>query len=105
MFAVIYSGKIKPEREEEYKRLWHTIAEYFMTHCGALGSCLHKATNGSWVAYSRWPNKSTRDAVYLEENRKFLPEEIRNAFEQFNGCILERDPEICLDVIDDLLLQ
>ncbi|MGD9591231.1 MAG: hypothetical protein AB7V32_01770 [Candidatus Berkiella sp.] len=105
MFAVIYSGKIKAGYEEKYQKYWHIIAEFFVTHCGALGSCLHKTSDGSWLAYSRWPDKATRDAVFLEENRKTLPVEIQNTFQSFSECILEQAPEICLEVIDDLLLQ
>lgn len=105
MFAVIYSGKIKPEREEEYMKLWHIITEYFVSHCGALGSCLHRTTDNTWVAYSRWPDKSTRDAAFLDKSSPLLTPEIIQALDQFKDCILEQAPEICLEVVDDLLLS
>lgn len=42
MFAVIYRGYVKPNKEKEYRQLWHQIATYFVEKRGALGSCLHK---------------------------------------------------------------
>ncbi len=64
MFAVIYRAYIKTGMEEEYQKYWHKIATYFIENCGALGSCLHKTEEGYWLAYSRWPDKATRDAAW-----------------------------------------
>lgn len=46
MFAVIYRGYIKADKEDEYKKHWHAIAKYMVEKRGALGSCLHKAEDG-----------------------------------------------------------
>ena len=108
MFAVIYQSYLNPGREADYQRAWHQIASYFVAKRGALGSCLHKAEDGKWIAYSRWPDKATRDASWPGQNAPSneLPEEIRQAILMVKDCI-DQDrklPDICMDVVNDLLL-
>ena len=109
MFAVIYQGYIKTDREDDYKKSWHKIATYFTKHRGAIGSCLHQAENGLWLAYSRWPNRDTRDASWPGDSAlsKDLPDDIKVAVAMLKDCLdQERQlPEICMDVIDDLLIK
>ena len=64
MFAVIYRAYLKVGTESEYQHLWNLVVHYFVKHCGALGSCLHQTEEGFWLAYSRWPDKATRDAAW-----------------------------------------
>ncbi|MBA2651631.1 MAG: hypothetical protein H0U73_05120 [Tatlockia sp.] len=68
MFAVIYRFELKKDQEEVYQECWAKISDYFIMKCGALGSCLHKGKDGLWVAYSRWPDKETRDLAWPGEN-------------------------------------
>lgn len=107
MFAVIYRGYIQKEKEEDYQKNWHRIASYFIEHCGALGSCLHKTEDGMWLAYSRWPDKATRDAAWPGENAPSdkLPNDIRQAILAIKNCADQEKkfPEICMEVVDDLL--
>ena len=108
MFAVIYRGYLKSaHKEEQYKKAWHTVASYFVAHRGALGSCLHKTDDGMWVAYSRWQDKATRDASWPGEDAPSseLPQDIRDAIYAIKNCSdQERQlPEICMEVVDDLL--
>ena len=107
MFAVIYRAFIKPGLELEYQEAWRECASYFVKCRGALGSCLHKTSEGMWVAYSRWPDQQTRDASWPGENTPSseLPSEIRNAVLTIKDCLDQerKIPEICMEVIDDLL--
>lgn len=109
MFAVIYQAYLKPGREMEYQELWNKIASYFAQHRGAIGSCLHRSQDGFWLAYSRWPDRATRDASWPGENpsSEDLPDDIRSAISGIKDCIDQerKMPEICLEVINDLLLQ
>ena len=110
MFAVIYQAYLKPGREAEYRKAWNTVAKYFVQQRGALGSCLHQTSDGIWLAYSRWPDKKTRDASWPRENEKSsteLPPDICKAVLIIKDCLdQERKlPEIHMEVIDDLLLQ
>ncbi len=109
MFAVIYQGYLKPGRENEYQEAWSKVAQYFIKYRGAIGSCLHRTSDGLWVAYSRWPDKKTRDSSWLGENAlsEELPLEIRNAILIIKEC-LDSDPKIsdlCMEVVNDLLLS
>jgi hypothetical protein len=110
MFAVIYQFKLKPQQEANYQKLWHIVATYFIQHRGALGSCLHKGDDGLWVAYSRWPDKQTRDQSWSNDNQSnvLLPAEIRATIEKIQSIKkenqdLEQYDEICLEVVEDLL--
>jgi hypothetical protein len=107
MFAVIYRAFIKPGLEFEYQAAWRQVASYFVNSRGALGSCLHKTSEGMWLAYSRWPDKATRDASWPGENApsEVLPDEIKKAIVKIQNCIdqTQKLPEICMEVVDDLL--
>ena len=108
-FAVIYRSYIKSGCEAKYQKNWHIIARYFVENCGAIGSCLHQAEDGMWLAYSRWPDKATRDVAWPGDNdpSEKLPAEVRSAILTIKECKdKSRDlPEICLNVVDDLLLN
>jgi hypothetical protein len=109
MFAVIYQSYIKLGRESEYRAAWNTVARYFVNHRGAIGSCLHRTPDGLWLAYSRWPDKKTRDASWPGENAPSveLPTEIVQAILTIKDS-MDQDrklPDICMEVVDDLLLK
>jgi N-acetylglutamate synthase-like GNAT family acetyltransferase len=108
-FAVIYRSYLKPNRESDYQNAWKTVAQYFVKHRGAIGSCLHQTSDGMWVAYSRWPDQKTRDASWSGEHAPSdeLPQEIRDAVKTIQDC-LDPDrklPDICMQVVNDLFLS
>lgn len=108
-FAVIYRGYILPGKENDYKNAWKIVAQYFVDYRGAIGSCLHQTPEGLWVAYSRWPDQKTRDASWPGDNAPSseLPNKVREAISLLKNC-LDQDrklPDICMEVIDDLLLD
>lgn len=107
MFAVIYRGSILPGREADYQQAWNQVATYFKESRGALGSCLHKSEAGEWIAYSRWPDKQTRDASWPKDDTvcQTINLEIRDAILRLKGCIDPDRPfeEICMELTDDLL--
>ena len=109
MFAVIYQSYIKKGREAEYQKAWNTVARYFVEERGAIGSCLHRTSEGLWLAYSRWPDKKTRDVSWPGENvhpSNELPPEICKAILTIKDCIDPelKLPDICMEVVDDLFL-
>ena len=110
MLAVIYRFKLKPHQEQEYRALWNALVSYFKEECGATGSVLHKDKDNLYVAYSRWPDKKTRDAAWPGKNNpnKKLPPKIQETIIQMQKIAkenedLEQFEEICLDVLDDRL--
>jgi hypothetical protein len=109
MIAVIYQGYTKSGREDEYREAWNTVARYFVEKRGAIGSCLHRTPDGMWLAYSRWPDEKTRNASWpgKDDPSRELPDEIRKAILTIRDCLDEERklPDICMEVIDDLLLK
>lgn len=112
-FAAIYQSYIKDGETGAYRQAWHTVATYFVQNRGALGSCLHQMEDGRFVAYSRWPDKATRDASWPGENAPaaVLPQVVREAILIMKSCAdQERNianhvvREMCLGVVEDLLL-
>ncbi len=107
-FAVIYRGYLLPGKEADYQNAWHVVAQYFVKHRGAIGSCLHLSSDGMWIAYSRWPDKKTRDASWPGENApsNALPCEIQKAIITIQNCLdPERKlPDICMEVVKDFLI-
>ena len=71
MFAVIYRAYLKAGTELEYQHFWNLVANYFIKHCGALGSCLHQTEEGFWLAYSRGQIKQ-REMLHGQA-KKLLP--------------------------------
>lgn len=111
MFAVIYRFTLKPHQEVIYQQYWHKIATYFAQERGAIGSCLHKGDDNLWVAYSRWPDKATRDATWPGDNapNEELPEDIRDTIQKIQAITIENQDlkkydEICLEVVEDLFI-
>lgn len=110
MFAVIYRFRLKPEQVDAYKTNWNIIVDYFKKYRGAIGSCLHKGDDDLWVAYSRWPDRKTRDAAWPGDDQPSanLPPHIRAAIQSMqrikqDNNDLEQFDEICLEVIEDRL--
>lgn len=104
MFAVIYRGYVKPELESPFREYWKIVASYFVNERGALGSTLHQAEDGMWIAYSKWPDKATRDASWPRDKEKVnvdIPLHIQRAIEGLKACI-EQLPEICMEVREEV---
>ena len=103
-FAVIYRFYLQPSKEEKYVSHWKIVSNYFTKQRGAIASTLHKTEEGYWLAYSKWPDKKTRDASWQNEGIKSdLPEKIQKAIEVMKSCgdtQKESFPEICMAIIE-----
>lgn len=106
MFAVIYRGFIFAGKEDEYRKNWNIIANYFIKERGALGSTLHQTDTGEYIAYSRWPDKMTRDLSW-GNNDIMINKHIDESIKILKSCIDKSKPhdEICMDVLDDFILS
>ena len=62
MFAVLYRWQIEPGMEEQFADGWHRVTRAIHASCGSYGSRLHRADDGTWFAYARWPDAAGRDA-------------------------------------------
>src|SRR4030095_13617684 len=59
MHIVIYRWRSKPEQEEVFVRGWLRVTQAIYRTRGSLGSRLHRADDGTWVAVAQWPDRST----------------------------------------------
>jgi quinol monooxygenase YgiN len=105
MFAVIYQSYVKPGREEGFQSAWEKVARYFVEKRGALSSTLHRTEAGYWLAYSRWPDKKTRDASWPKDHAPSseLPPDIQDAILKIQDCLDQerKIPEICMEIISE----
>lgn len=97
MFAVIYRWRIKPELEHQFVESWSEITEYLLGNFNALGSRLHRGSDGLWYAYAQWRTLEERDLAF--QNMPKMP-----AREKMIQTIEERFPEIKLETISDYLI-
>lgn len=97
MFVALYRWKVKAGQEKNFLAGWHRRTEEIYQHCGSLGSRLHQAEDGVWVAYAQWPDRQTYDAA---QNMPALDVAARLTFRE---SIAEAYPDIYMHVTDDLL--
>jgi hypothetical protein len=53
----MYKWKVDPANGEAFEREWSEGTQKIYETLGSLGSSLHKAENGIYVAYARWPTR------------------------------------------------
>lgn len=105
MFAVIYRGFVKPEKEKVFRKAWREVATFFVEERGACGSSLHRAEEGMWVAYSRWPDQTTRDASWPSDEEEVnvgFPTHVKKAIEELKNCFENEEPQICMELVDEV---
>lgn len=104
MFAVIYRAFVYPHLDEEYRQHWKTIADYFIKHCGAIGSTLHQTAAGEYIAYSRWPHRETRDKYWGEEATHAFEDDIQQTITKLKACLDMSKPydEIAMEIVEAL---
>lgn len=59
MFAVIYNFQVRQGQEEQFELAWSKRTEEIKTTYGGLGSRLHRASDGRWIAYAQWPSRES----------------------------------------------
>lgn len=80
MFIVLYRWELKPEQVKEFKEGWSEIVHRNIEKYGALGSRLHKASDGSWYSYSQWNNRSCwQSAFNLDDSNQTARQKMVNA--------------------------
>jgi len=96
MFAVIYRWRLHPGHEEQFVDGWNLRTRAIQRSCGSYGSRLHRADDGSWVAYARWPDEQTR--------KECQPDDTEGA-RLMGEAIAESLPEITMQIVSDLLAE
>ena len=97
MFIAVYRWKLKEGREHSFREGWRRRTEEIYRRCGSLGSRLHRAEDGTWVAYAQWPDRraweaSQGSAAVDAEASRMMRESIEVSH-----------PPVLMEVVDDLL--
>lgn len=97
-FCVIYRWTILAGKEEQFQAAWATLTEEIRDHAGGLGSRLHRAADGTWLAYAQWPSREAWDAADVATARA------RQAGAALAATVAERWDPILLDPVQDYLM-
>lgn len=100
MFIVIYSFKVKPGREVDFKAAWRALTQLIYQYEGSLGSRLHKNNSHEYIAYAQWPDRET----WKNSGAKMPPEADLARAEMKNACTLIATLYE-LEMEDDLLAE
>ena len=97
-FCVLYRWKIVPGKEKQFRRAWEILTREIRDHEGGLGSRLHRASDGTWVAYAQWPNRQTWEEAAVKT------EDGRAAQQMLSDIIEQRMEPITLEPVSDFLI-
>lgn len=97
MFIVLYRWKLIEGREDRFQQGWHRLTKEFYRERGSLGSRLHRAEDGMWVAYAQWPDKRAWEAA---GSAQVLDTE---AVQMMRESIEVSHAPTLMEVVDDLL--
>ena len=97
-FCVLYRARVHPEKEAKYVAAWSRLTLRLRSERGALGSRLHRGSDGLWYAYAQWPSEEARAAAFR------LPSVDPAAEAEVVDSIIEYFPEIHLDPVEDHLV-
>jgi quinol monooxygenase YgiN len=97
-FYVLYRWRLHDGKEAVFERAWETITLRLRAERGALGSRLHRASDGTWAAYAAWPDRSA-----WERSRQAGPVDER-ASSLLQAAILESEEPLLLEPVNDRLV-
>lgn len=63
MFATFFQWTAHPGREDEFIQIWNEGTALLLAE-GSLGSALFQGEDDCFSAVARWPDRTTRDAVF-----------------------------------------
>ena len=64
--AVLYRWKLKSGKDEDFVAAWKRHVEVLSAESDLIGSRLHKADDGTFVAYSYWPSRKAWEKAQAE---------------------------------------
>lgn len=98
-FMVIYRWRLKPGMERPFIEAWRAATVLIREKSGGLGSRLHRAHDGTYVAYAMWPDEATREAGMNSDD----PERVRLRG-VMREAIEEAFPEVRMEAVADLII-
>jgi heme-degrading monooxygenase HmoA len=97
MIAILYSWRMKPDKEQQFIESWSQITEFLRDNRGSLGSRLHRGNDGLFYGYALWKSDEERQNAFQNSAQ------ISNVIEKMRDSIAETLPEIMLEPIADFL--
>jgi heme-degrading monooxygenase HmoA len=101
-FSVIYRWRVAADQEAAFIAAWRRITELVMERRGGLGSRLHRAADGTFVAYAQWPSEEAWRAAGERGKTEVLDEAAQSIMRQ---AIVERIEEVRLEPVADMLMK
>jgi hypothetical protein len=103
LFVAVYWWRVKPGKEEQFRKAWCRGTELITAKYGSYGSRLHQDRDGRFIGYAEWPDYETWKRAF-DEKMIYDEPETRHAFVD---AIEEaaRDPVFTMEVTDDLLTR
>ena len=98
MLVVLYRWKIRAGEEEAFVQAWSRVSHLLRKERGSLGSRLHSGSDGLWYSYAQWPSAEARERAFAQG-----PVDA-DAGARMDAAIMERLPEVVLEVRADFLL-
>lgn len=68
VFCVIYRWKVAKKDETDFIRIWKGGTDEVYRLKGSLGSSLHKLSDGTYLAYARWPSRQAWEKMMIDYN-------------------------------------
>lgn len=97
MFIVIYRWRRKPGTETQFATAWAERTRAVVSQEGGLGSRLHRAADGLFVAYAQWPSRTAWE-TFMGTTAPPSP-----AGMLMGSCIESSETPLGLEVVCDLL--
>lgn len=96
MFTAIYRWRLHPGMEAQLMAGWERVTKAIHERCSSYGSRLHRCSDGTWLAYARWPSAAARDACEHDEQegRRLMREAVAEDFDDVLG-----------EIVSDLLVE
>lgn len=104
MIGILYRFILKHGMESQFQDHWQKLQNFYINEKDALGSTLYKTQENLWIAYSRWPDKATRDAAWPGHNDPDtkLPEEIQQTIKDLKECVEVEFPETIMQMVQEI---
>jgi quinol monooxygenase YgiN len=58
MFCVLYKFTVKPGCTDQFHHHWTAVTQWYYRNAGSLGSRLHRASTGEFIAYAQWASRA-----------------------------------------------
>jgi len=95
MDAVLYRWRIKPGMEEQFVDGCQRVTRAIRANCGSFGSRLHRAADGTWFGYARWPHAARGSACGQGESEGL------RLMSEATAHLDELPAEIVVDLLDE----